>query len=96
MVEVCSVHVRMRRSFSCSTKCTLFTVLGPNSTYIISELPNFTTTFVLTCTTNHNSKFHGQATWLIEVYSVHERMRISHVHECVTHQFLALNSTHII
>ena len=75
---------------------TFHSFLALNSTYITSELPNFTTTFVLTCTTNHNSKFHGQATWLIEVYSVHERMRISHVHECVTRQFLALNSTHII
>ena len=106
MVEVCSVHVRksishmhiyLRQTYA------FHSFLALNSTRIISEVLNLTSTFVLMLIVIILSFINSGD--MVEVCSVHVRRSNSHSYSMHTfmanityrfHNFLALNSTHII
>ena len=101
MVEVCSVHVRKSISHVCiyiyCKRYTFHSFLALNSTYIISEVPNLTSIFVLMLIIIILSFINSGD--MAEVCSVHVRKSISHAYiygkRYTFHSFLALNSTHI-
>ena len=104
MVEVCSVHVRKSISHICiyiyCKRYTFHSFFVLNSTHIISEVPNLTSTFVLMLIVIILSFINSGD--MVEVCSVHVRKSISHI--CIYiyckrytfHSFFVLNSTHII
>ena len=110
MVEVCSVHVRRSNSHSYSMHTFMANItyrfhnfLALNSTHIISEVLNLTSTFVLMLIVIILSFINSGD--MVEVCSVHVRRSNSHSYSMHTfmanityrfHNFLALNSTHII
>ena len=102
MVEVCPVHVRKSIShmhIHLRKRYTFHSFLALNSTRIILEVPNLTSTFVLMLIIIILSFINSGD--MVEVCSVHARKSISHMHihlrkRYTFHIFLALNTTHTI
>ena len=82
MVEVCSVHACEEEHFTYAYvygKWYIFhSFLALNSTHIISEVTNLTSTFVLMLIVIILSFINSS--YMVEVCSVHVRMSISHMH----------------
>ena len=82
MVEVCSVHVRKSISHMHTfngKRYTFHSFLALNSTHIISEVPNLTSTFVLMLIVIILSFINSGD--MVEVCSVHVRRSNSHNQE---------------